>query len=374
MRRWAGALAGLVVVVSGLAGCGRDDGPGDGQGWLAVDGSATVERPDGSTLTVTGTEDLAFGDVVTLDDGTATLTLAAGQVYELRSGDAPSQVEIGAPPTLVAGDVLVREGFPAQVRHDTATISALGPLKVDAEVPRAVSYAGTARIAGVGQLEEVRGLRQVVLTPAAVPEPLTYDGADAWDRRYLGEAVVFGERLEALARGYTADLGAGGGRSASFFEAVLPALDEEREFGADLLDPERPVGETLIGAAIAVEGRDGTFRERWDEVFAFRDAGAAWGLVALDQGVSSAPLLETIELAVTAPTTQPPSTDPPSTSTSEPSPTSSPPTTAGGPTTTDPPPTTSEPPSSPPVTGILDPIVDPLGDILDELLGVLGLG
>ena len=361
------AMVVVFVSVVSLVACGDGGGPTEDEARLRVTGSATVELVDGGTERVDGDTTLAFGDVVTLDEGTATLELAGGQTYELRAEPTPTTLEVGAPPTLEAGDVLVTGGFPAQVRHDAATVSALGAMKVDAAVPEVVSYIGRARIDGAGSLDEVLGLRQVVLTSSAVPEALEYDGADPWDRRFLADAVAFGTRLEALARGYTADLGART-PTVNFYEAVLPALADEREFGADLLD-ERAAGETIVGAAIVVQGREGTFRDRWDAVFEFRDQGAAWGLVALDQGVSSAPLLDTVELAVGAP--RPPSTttsttststttDPPDTTTSEP---------PQGPTTTDPP----APPPSPPTTGLLDPVLDPVGAILDELLGVIGL-
>lgn len=365
-----GAVAILTLSSLVAAGCFGDDGPGAEQARLELDGSATVTASDGSTEAVTGDTTLDFGDRVRIDEGSAVMRLAGGEGYELRADPAPSEVEVGAPPTLLAGDVLVSSGFPAQVRYESTTMSAQGAMKVVSGVPAAVSYVGRARIDGAGQLEEVLGLRRVVLTSSATPEPIEYDSSDSWDRRFLAEAIAFGQRLEALARGYTADLGPGGGRSASFFEAVLPALDTEREFSGDLLDDDRDVGETLVGAAIAVQGRDGTFRERWDEVFAFRDAGAAWGLVALDQGVSSAPLLDTIELAISSPpVTSPDPVDPspPTTTTTTTTPGDTSPTT--GTTTT----TTAPPPEPPPTTGLLDPVIDPVGEILDDLLGSLGL-
>lgn len=361
----------VVLAMTALASCGSDDGPGADEARLQVSGSATVTGVDGDVENATGTTTLAFGDTVVVDDGTAVVELAGGQRYELRAGAEPSELLIGSPPTLLAGDALVSDGFPAQIRFESTTVSAQGPMKLVSSVPAVSSYAGRARIDGAGALDEVLGLRSVVLTASAIAEPLVFDGADAWDRRYLGEAVAFGDRLEALARGYTADLASGGGRSASFFEAVVPPLADEREFGPDLLD-DRDVGETLVGAAIAVQGQEGTFRERWGEVFAFRDLGAAWGIVALDQGVSSAPLLDTVELAVASPT---PTSSPDTTTSAPPTSTSSPttvdaPTTTGTTTTTVPEPS----PPSPPSTGLLDPVLDPVNEILGELLGVLGLG
>lgn len=368
LRTWTAAI---VVVLLVLAGCRGSSGPGADEARLRVDGAATVTTPDGDTEVVTDDDaDVPFGSQVVVDAGTATLELAGGAMYELRAGDTPTKIEVGLPVVLLEGDLLVAEGFPAPVSIDTATVTANGAVKVIAEERVAAAYAGRARISGVGSVEAVRGLREIVLSPSATAEPFSYDGADAWDRRFLGEAMAFGERLEALGRGYTANLTAGGGRTESFFEAVIPALADEREFAADLLDPDRAPGETLIGAAIAVQGRDGTFRERWDEIFTFRDAGAAWGLVALDQGVSSAPLLETIELAIDdSPLVGDPSR--PTTTTTRPDRPTSTTTSSPGQTTTS---TTTTTTTTVPPGGPLDPVLDPVDRLLDDVLGALGLG
>lgn len=369
-------LAGIVAVV-----IHSEDGPGPAQASLEVDGRSVVTAADGTTETVTGRVTVSFGDVVAVEEGTAVLELAAGQRYELRAGAVDSEVEVGAPPILLAGDALVSAGFPARMTYETTTVSAQGALKLVAGVPSAVAYAGRARISGAGPLDQVMGLRQVVLTPSATPEPLVYDATDAWDRRFLGAAIAFGERLEAIARGYTGDLQSGDNRSVNFFESIIPALAAEREFTEDLLDPQRPAGETLIGAAIAVQGRIGTFRERWEAIFAFREAGAAWGLVALDQGVSSAPVLDTIELAIAesplAPVPPPQTTAPPTTPTqppiTAPAPTDTTTTTTTAPPTAPPPPPPEQPPP-PPDDGLLGPLLDPADDLLDDVLDVLGLG
>ncbi len=363
-----------VVLVLGVLAVVRsddDDDPGPEQARLdVVEGAATVTTATGGTETTTGEVILDFGDTITIDTGTAVLVLADGSTYELRRrrDEVPgTSVVVGAPPTLTDGDVLVTGGYPAQIRFDTATLTAQGALAVEAESMLATAYAGRTRVAGAGGAEEVLGLRQLLVAPSAEPEPIAFDGTDEWDRRFLGEAIAFGERLEALARGYTNDLQPGGGRSVDFFQAVIPALADEREFNSDLLDPDRPPGETLVGAAIAVQARTGEFRTRWAAIFDFRAAGAAWGLVALDQGVSSAPVLDTIELAISGPT---PTTPAPTTTTTGPTATSTSTSTSSSSTTT----TTTTTTTTLPSGGLLDPVTDPTGEILRDLLEVLGLG
>jgi hypothetical protein len=60
----------------------------------------------------------------------------------------------------------------------------------------------------------------------------------------------------------------------------------------------RPPGELLVGVAIALTGGRGSFTQRWQEVWDFRDQGAAWGLVALDQANDGARLLGLIGQAI----------------------------------------------------------------------------
>lgn len=366
MKRIVGAL--IVFSMLALGAC-RDGGPTGEHARLDLDGTAVIERPDGSTETVDSDVTVDFGDRVTLSDGRGSLELPGGQIYELVAGAHDSDVLVDATPQVLGGRVLLSEGFPIPARFEEVTVTALGAAVIDA-VEGAVSvYTGRVTVSGSG-VDEVSALRRLVLADDAEPTPVGFDADDPWDRTYLGEAVAFGERLEALARGYTADLTTVGRRGAVFYEAVLPALGEQREFNDVLISDLRPVGETLVGAAITVQGRLGTFTERWNEVFAFRDEGALWGIVALDQQVSDAPLLDTIELAIEqtpgapAPTTSS-SVDVPTTPSTDPSgpPTSTPPT---GPTTTEPPPPpTSEPP-------LLDPVVDTVEGLLDTILGLLG--
>lgn len=373
MRR---RLAALVVALLVAAAC-SSDGPAGDEARLRVDGSAVVTTPDGDEATVTDEATVSFDDTVTLDEGTGTLELADGSRYELRSSEVDSRLVVGAPPELLAGAVLVADGFPAAVAVGDAKLTALGALRVDAQEELAAAYTGRTTLAGISEVDELIALRQVLLSPLAVPEPLVYDGNDAWDRRFLGDAVAFGERLEALARGYTNDLQPGEDRSARFFESVIPTLADEREFNADLLEPDRSPGETLIGAAIAVQGREDNFRDRWQEIFEFREAGAVWGLVALDQGVSSAPVLETIELALSgSPLSDEPRPSSTTTTSEPPTDTSTPaePTTS---TTTSTTTTTTQPPDDDDDDedgGILGPILDPEEGVVDDLLDSLGLG
>lgn len=363
-----------------LAACNGDSVASD-EARLTVSGIVSLTPPGGDARLIDRGQTVDFGDVIVVDEGTATIELASGDLYEVRAatdGRAASRIQVGSPPRLLAGDVLLSDGFPLAVSTGDVAISARGPTRVRTEPASVASFAGTTQIDGIDGVAEVDGLRQIALSPGSVATPIVYDATDAWDRRYLAEAHAFGERLEALSRGYTADLQQNTGLSAEFYRRVIPALDRETDFTDQLINPNRPAGELLVGAAVAVAGEKGTFRDRWTAIFSFRDQGAAWGLVALEQGVSSAPLVQTIELALVE---SPLSDDEPVPTTGVPTGTSAPPDTepddpAPEPsTTTTPPPEETTSTTTPPgPEGLLPTVLSPVSVILDELLEILGVG
>jgi hypothetical protein len=403
-RANAGVLAALVVVLLGAALVvvrADDDGPERGGGRLEVDGTAVVERAGGDEEVVTGGTDVGPGDRVRVTDGTARLAVRGGTL-ELRAahGDAEdSTVVIGEVPELEAGAVLVTTdrsmslssaGTDVHVGAGAATVSRTLGMSV-------TTYQGASRIDSASQERDVPALRAMAVPALGRPPraalPLAYDASDPWDRRYLAGAIELGERLEALARGYTDNLAPGEGTTVAFYRSVLPGLADEPDLTSDLLEPARPAGETLVGAAITELGERGSFAERWRATFGFRDEGAAWGLVALDQGVDRTPLLGSVELALEASPLPFEGSPSPASPDETPAPVPAP----GGPAPTTtalpppppppPPPTTAAPPPPPPPTtaapsepaevpggsddGTLSPALEPVVEPTNELLGGL---
>ncbi|MGH9275824.1 MAG: hypothetical protein ACRDZU_14355 [Acidimicrobiales bacterium] len=385
-RLRSGLAAAVVLAALMSAGC-SDDGPGEGEARLEVDGQALVERRDGAREVIDGSTNVGPGDRVEVTDGVATMALRGGSRFELRAGvgDAGNSTLLMADvPVLEAGDLLVSSPRSTAVEAaGTDLVVEQGSALVTRSLGMAVAaYDAAVRLDSAGQERTIPALREMRVPalgrPPQAPRPVTYDPSDPWDRRFLGAAIDLGDRLEALATGYTRNLREGEGRTPGFFRLVLPGLDDEPAFGSELIDLDRPPGQTLIGAAITDLGRRGEFVERWESVFRFKDEGAHWGLVVLDQDVSGTPLLGAIEQAVSAsplafvevdPDT-PASTTPPNPSGDEPPPTS----------TTSPPPTnppagppTTEPPI-PPLPPALEPVVDPLEEVVRGLVdGLIGL-
>jgi hypothetical protein len=388
-------LLGLALLAP--AGC-SDDEPDVGEARLEVEGRAIVERRDGDEEVIDDDDtDLRAGDRVEVTEGVGRMVLRDGVRMELRAGiedAADSMVRMGEVPVLEAGDLLVAapESSAVEAAGTTVVVEA-GAAQVSRALGLGVAtYDGMVRIDSAGVERPVPALREMRVPALGRPprqaRPLDYAAADPWDRRFLGAAIDLGRTLEALADGYTQNLNPGEGRTPGFFRLVLPGLDDEDQFGAELIDLDRAPGETLIGAAITELGRRGGFVERWDAVFGFRDEGAEWGLVALDQDVDGTPLLGAVEDAVgaspltfaagpgaggpgstpspapvgdpTTPTTQPPTSP-------EPPPTTTPPT---SPPPTSPPPTVPEEPETP-LSPVLDPILDPVVEAAEDLLGGL---
>jgi hypothetical protein len=236
-------------------------------------------------------------------------------------------------------------------------------------------YRGSATLDSAGQQENIAALREAEVAAAGraptAPMPLKLHSDDPWDRRFLGEAIDLGARLEILSKQYTTNSQTLRGidvRTVGFYRTLLPSLAAEPAFQPSLLerDGERDTGELLVGSAIVALGRKAGFAQRWDDVFQLRDDGGAWGLIALDQGVSEDPLLADLNRAVSgtnfdfaqpgrAPataTTRPGTT--PSTNPSGSTTTTRPPSTSSPSPTTQPPPNTA--PTVPP---IVPPIVPP---------------
>ena len=307
-RAWilvaVGILSGAVVLLSGCTST-----PGSGPLRLAVSGRAVVETPGGEQIVVEGSRRLELGSLVEMVSGQATLEYPNGTTLELRAGVGRADdttLLAASTPDLRGGDVLVVESPDATIDAGGTSVHINGTGKVARRLAVLTQiYAGEAMVTSGGRSVGVPALRQASVPAArlvpASPSPVAYDASDPWDRRYLGAAIAMGDELLSRARGFTAQLGPGEGTTPGFYRLLLPDLDSQSGFDGSLIDRSRPPGETLVGAAITVVAAAddrAEFQERWASVFAFREAGAHWGLVALDHGVDRDPLVDRLDAAI----------------------------------------------------------------------------
>ncbi len=313
-QRVLGALIVAVLCVGVVDALERraDDGI-SGAGRLVTDGRASITRADGSTYQATGPTTVHDGDVAEAVEGTMTLQLPGGATIEGRPASTRAEAT-----KLRAGPVVevLRGSRALPAAKATSIVAADNHITVQppsngtsaTRIGRSLAvtiggYRGTVHLDSAGQRRTVPALRRMEVAalgrPPTDPKPLALDHPDAWDLRYLGDAIDLGATLQSLSDAYSPTRRSDEGRDAHA-AAILPGLEGLAGFGDALVTtaPARPRGELLVGAAIVALGRTGDAAQRWASTFAFRDAGAAWGLVALDQRVAGAPLLDAVKGAI----------------------------------------------------------------------------
>jgi hypothetical protein len=380
MRRLTSIVAAVVVTAGVLGGCSRGSSdPAPGEARLVSRRGVVQVSADGQSWRDAHEGTLRRGQRVRVrTGGSAVLALASGARAELRGG---SQVLVGRPLLLVAGDLLVRAGDDRVVVDATSAVASVTS-GGDARLSRGLAldtavYDGAVDLRSGSRSFRVAALRQVSvpgvgLLPDAGTSapPLKYRASDRWDREFLADWIALGDDLKARSNGLSGQIGPDQGRTAGFYRLLLPDLDAQPEFTQTLVDAQEsvPPGERLVGAVIALAGtRRASFAQRWTSAFAFRAEGAEWGLVALDQRVRDRPALVSqmdaaLSRVVTRPDVAAAASVTPSGSTSGDTsrggttpPVTGAPGTGGGTTTPSAPPTTS--PSTPPTTQPLVPLL-----------------
>ena len=281
-----GAVIAAAIVVAFVESGTR--GPGVGEAIVTVHGSAFVDRTDGTSDTVTDSTSLHPGDRIDIRRGRAEFELAEGVRFEglARSeGVADTSLEMARVPTLRSGRLLVESPAGTSLHTGLADVR-VQPAGV-ARIARSYavtlgSYRGTAVLSSAGIARTVPALRSVVA--AATGEvgrvrPIDQRG-DRWDRRYLADAVSLDDQLAPLARG----MRVGKVDPRSLLATVRGVLDRSPSATAVARLVEGRPRRLELGIALAVigNGTRATFAERGARALAFHDAGASWGLVAMD--------------------------------------------------------------------------------------------
>lgn len=403
------AVAITALLVIGLFAAVRNeaDALGADEAAVSVAGEAVVRRAgDDEVRRLADGETVSSGDEIEVVEGTVVLSLTDGTTLEGRAttSERPTELRFGPVPSLQRGDLLVvaPAGYIVEAAGTMIELDGAGPsaarLRATLQVEVA-TYEGLVHVDSAGRTRDVPALRQLTISslgrPASTPDPLAYETDDPWDRRYLGEAIDLGRRLDAFERAVTVAVPPATAALPATYRQLLPALNAQPDFLPQQLDPSHDAGEVLVGAAIVVRSEGGSFASRWEDVFAFRDAGAEWGLVALDQGADLDALVSDVETAIaiaTAPVEElalppPGPLPPPPAANDEPAP--PPPDLGDDPATvpvTPPPPPPGTPGPVPPgpaptllppvAVPLPDPVLEPnlLGNLIepvDDLLGIL---
>ncbi|QXC60470.1 hypothetical protein KSP35_19425 [Aquihabitans sp. G128] len=285
--------AGLLVAVGAVViGGSSASGPAPGEALVTVHGVATVHRADGGTETVTDHTRLEPGDRFSIRSGSAELELADDVRFSAvdRSGDVPAtELTMARVPTLRSGPLLV------VAPHGTTLTSGSGEVRLTGSAAARVTrtsavgvevFRGRATLDTAGRTVAVPTLRAGEIVAAGElsgTRPVAYRASDAWDRRYLGPAISLDRQLTSLLRGMRAD-GVDGAALAQKVRARDDGSPSATRLQA-LLRSRSGALDSAVGVAIVGLAGDGSYVDRWTRAFRFHDAGAPWGLVAMDLGV-----------------------------------------------------------------------------------------
>lgn len=304
MKRRLAAVAAAVVAAAGLAGC-RDGGP-RGDWVLDVQGRAVASSPGGERTTWNGGRHEVDRDATILvERGRAVLDLPGDAELELRAAltgnGRGSKLRVATVPEVLDGDALVlARRATVRLRAGAATFRVTSGI---ARVHRGTGaglalYTGRAEVDARGRNAEVPALRQLTVSDSGAlaqrPAPISYrdDRPDPWDQRFLGDAIDLGRQLDRRAKALAVIAAPVTGEGVV---GVVPELGTAAGWDPSLVDGRWSLGETLVGAAIALHGGAGSFVDRWNATFAFRAEGARWGVVAADREASRGAVLAQLD-------------------------------------------------------------------------------
>jgi hypothetical protein len=281
------ATALLVLLTAGVSAAavlaaGRDE-PKPGEARLSLRAPVVAEHRASAVVPWSRSSDselLPAGELVrVVSGGEAGLALAHGVRLSLPVG---GELTVGVVPELTAGKLLVETAGSVQAvkageSSFTVARSSAARLHRSLDAGTAV-YAGRVDIASAGRRLAVPALRSASvpalgLVPSSA-SPLVLDPGDGWDVRFLGLAMDLAAQLDAGSAGFSA-------QAPSVDQASLLSLVPGAVGDGGLLRGRR-TGDQLVAAVIAASAPGG-FSARLPSVVGFRDEGASWGLVVLDQ-------------------------------------------------------------------------------------------
>jgi len=272
-----------------------------GETGLRLLSGALEQRVDGVWQSVSEGTNIAAGTWIRTSETEAELGRPGVAVHLLPD----TELVVEDVPDLQRGSLLL--GSEREVAATTGLITGHGRgwWRLDAgQAARVGTYEGTVTIRdGAGREELLRDFRQVavvsgVIEGAAVP--VTYVATDAFDRRFLADALAIDDFLAALARGLRADYGTEpqtlafyqdfdglGGQVVQALAALADGSLEETSSDGRMGPPDRLLVAAVVTEAVALAAGVPP-AEAAAQVRTERLAGAEWGLIAVMSDVSPA--------------------------------------------------------------------------------------
>lgn len=300
-RVWTVLLAAALLT----GGCTGPSERGDVDVARLVDGDEVDVAVGDSWAPVQPGDLIPDGARIRAGDGDSThLALRSG---ELRLAPGAAAVLSDDDVELLRGEALIVNEGNLVARWDDVVVSGEAAYRlVLGMAPRLGVYRGRVDVARSTEQRRVRALREIALSTRRLPAsqaPLSYRHDDPWDRLYLAEAIAFDEEVRHLTDGLAKEYGTQP-RPMEFYEPFVPGDDAipiiGRAVGADEnTDLVGPPAEALLGLFVARSAADQPTPEALaaaaEQVSQLRSAGAWWGLIAVDLGVTPSELTEAVD-------------------------------------------------------------------------------
>lgn len=308
----AAALVAVLLALAATMSLPIDGLESVGDAGLRLVSGTLEQRVDGDWLSVAPGTDIAAGTWIRTTDRVAELG-RPGVAVHMRED---TELVVEDVVDLQRGSLLMGSEREVSATTGLITVAGRGWWRLDAgQSARAGTYAGTATVRdGAGREELLRDYRQVAIVAGVIegaPAPLTYVATDAFDRRFLADALTIDDFLAALGRGLRADYGTEpqqlafyqdfdglGGQVVHALAALADGSLEEVSSDGRIGPPDRLLVAAVVSEAVALAAGLPP-AEAAEAVRTERLAGAAWGLIAVTFDVSPGDIRTAADRALT---------------------------------------------------------------------------
>lgn len=287
---------------------------------LLIAASCTGEDSGGEEVA-----QVVAGDMAEISVGGVWATVGAGEVIpegaRLRTGEDEARIafrsgEVWFAPQAAAvigddwfrlerGEALADSEGALESRWDDVEVSGEGVYRLALGIaPRIGVYSGQVRVHRLAEVRTLPALREASLAARRLPasgQPLTYRPDDPWDQELLRDAIAFDHEAERLVRGLTRAYGTEP-RSAEFYAAftAIPGRDLGAFSGGGAGDagagsPGEALLQLFVAQSAVPPGSPDALDAALRDIVDLRAAGARWGLIATEMGVTAARLAEVVD-------------------------------------------------------------------------------
>lgn len=287
---------------------------------LLIAASCTGEDPGGEEVA-----QVVAGDMAEVSVGGVWSTVGVGEPLpegaRLRTGEDEARIafssgEVWFAPQAAAvigddwfrlerGEALADSEGALESRWDDVEVSGEGVYRLALGIaPRIGVYSGQVRVRRLAEVRTLPALREASLASRRLPasgQPLTYRTDDPWDQVLLPEAVAFDREAERLVRGLTRAYGTEP-RSAAFYAAftaipgrTIGALSGDGVGDPGVGSPGEALLRLFVAQSVTPPGSPEALGAALRDIVDLRAAGARWGLIATEMGVTAARLAEVVD-------------------------------------------------------------------------------